>query len=46
MENMECLTCGFRGDDVQDFISTDIPGERLCPVCGSDECHIVDEADD
>jgi anaerobic ribonucleoside-triphosphate reductase len=41
METMVCLTCGFRGDDVQDFISTDSAGERLCPKCGSEDCHMI-----
>lgn len=40
---MICRQCGFGGDDVQDFISTDEPGERLCPICGSDECYIKED---
>ena len=43
MDNMECRQCGFTGDDVQDFVSTDEPSERLCPECGSEECYIVCE---
>jgi Zn finger protein HypA/HybF involved in hydrogenase expression len=46
LSNMECRACGFNGDDVQDFLSTDEPGARLCPVCGSDECFTRDESDD
>lgn len=40
--NMECRACGFKGDDVQDFESTDIAGERICPKCGSDECYVIE----
>jgi C4-type Zn-finger protein len=39
---MECRACGYRGDNVQDFISHDDPGRRTCPVCGSDECYMLD----
>lgn len=39
--NMKCRTCGFRGDDVQDFVSTEEPGDRLCPKCGGENCHVT-----
>ena len=46
INNMECHTCGYIGDDVQDFISTEEIGERLCPRCGSQECFIISECID
>ncbi len=39
---MECRSCGYRGDDVQDFVSTEIPGERSCPQCKSIMCYILE----
>jgi hypothetical protein len=42
MCNMECRACGFTGDDVQEFVSSDTPGERKCPQCGSDQCFVID----
>ena len=41
VENMECKECGFVGDDVQDFLSTKISGERFCPKCNSSQCFII-----
>lgn len=41
--NMHCRDCGYEGDDVQDFISTDEVGERICPQCASKECYVIDE---
>lgn len=41
LPTMRCRTCGLTGDDVHDFISTAIPGERRCPQCESDQCFIV-----
>lgn len=41
MDNMECRACGLTGDDVQDFVSTDVVGDRMCPRCGSQECYII-----
>jgi hypothetical protein len=38
---MECRGCGFTGDDVQEFVSTTEPGERICPRCSSRECYMV-----
>lgn len=39
--NMECRSCGKRGDDIQDFINPGIVGKRICPRCGSGECYIL-----
>ena len=41
METMECRDCGFKGDDVQDFITTEVPGERYCPKCSGAECFMT-----
>ena len=35
MVSMQCSNCGFQGDDVKDFQGNDVPGEIICPVCGS-----------
>jgi hypothetical protein len=39
--NMECRKCGYQGDDVHDFISTETTGERMCPRCNSDKCFLL-----
>lgn len=44
IDMMICRGCGFSGDDVQDFISTGIPGERICPHCGSNQCYVTNVA--
>ena len=38
----KCHSCGFTGDDIQDFISTDYLGERIYPKCNSKECYIIE----
>ena len=39
---MECRACGFEGDDVQEFESTAIAGERFCPNCHSNQCYQIE----
>ena len=40
--DMLCRGCGYSGDNVHDFGTTENAGERFCPICGSHDCHMID----
>ncbi len=44
--HMKCQNCGFKGDHVQDFMSTGMPDEECCPKCGSGKYYVFRSSED